>query len=47
MNIEWVRVGDVLELQRRLVEPELDRDYVEIGVRSFGRGLFLKEPIST
>ena len=46
MNIEWVRVGDVLELQRRLVEPELDRDYVEIGVRSFGRGLFLKEPIS-
>lgn len=46
MNIEWVRVGDVLELQRRLVEPELDRDYVEVGVRAFGRGLFLKEPIS-
>lgn len=46
MSVEWVRVGDVLELQRRLVEPELDRDYVEIGVRSFGRGLFLKEPIS-
>lgn len=46
MSVEWVRLGDVLELQRRLVEPELDRDYVEIGVRSFGRGLFLKEPIS-
>lgn len=46
MTIEWVRFGDALELQRRLVEPELDRNYVEVGVRSFGRGLFFKEPTS-
>lgn len=44
MKVEWVRVGDVLELQRRLVEPELEQSYREIGVRSFGRGVFIKEP---
>lgn len=45
MSVAWVRVGDVLELQRRLVEPELERQYIEVGVRSFGRGLFLKQPV--
>lgn len=44
MSVEWVRFGDVLELQRRLVEPELEQSYREIGVRSFGRGIFIKEP---
>lgn len=44
MSVEWVRFGDVMELQRRRVEPELDRTYREVGVRSFGRGLFIKEP---
>lgn len=44
MSVEWVRVGEVLELQRRAVDPELDQSYQEIGVRSFGRGLFLKDP---
>lgn len=41
-----VRLGDVLDLQRRAVDVELERSYHEIGVRSFGRGLFEKEPIS-
>ncbi|MDN5760209.1 MAG: restriction endonuclease subunit S [Tomitella sp.] len=43
MSVDWVRVGDVLELKRRAVEPELDQTYREVGVRSFGRGLFVKE----
>lgn len=45
MNIERVRVGDVLRLERRPVSVELDATYQEIGVRSFGRGLFHKEPV--
>ena len=39
------RLRDILQLIRRPVEVELGATYVEIGVRSFGRGLFLKEPI--
>lgn len=41
-----VRVGDVLKLQRRAVEVTIDAEYHEIGVRSFGRGIFHKEPVS-
>jgi type I restriction enzyme S subunit len=36
----------VLELRRRPVNVELDAEYDEIGVRSFGRGIFHKEPVS-
>lgn len=39
-------MGDVLSLQRRAVDVELDATYEEIGVRSFGRGIFHKEPVS-
>jgi type I restriction enzyme, S subunit len=45
MAVERVRVGDVLALQRRPVAVEPDREYEEIGVRSFGRGIFHKEPV--
>ena len=41
-----MRVGDVLALQRRLVELEPDKDYEEVGIRSFGRGIFHKESVS-
>lgn len=41
-----VRFGEVFELQRRNVEVSLDDVYREIGVRSFGRGLFVKELVS-
>jgi len=41
-----VRVGDVLSLQRRAVAVELSTEYQEIGIRSFGRGIFHKDPIS-
>lgn len=41
-----VKVGDVLELQRRQVQVDPATEYREIGVRSFGRGLFHKEPVT-
>ena len=46
MTVEHVRVGDVLKLQRRSVVVDLSRAYEEIGIRSFGRGIFHKEPVS-
>ncbi len=48
MSHDWplVRLGEVLALQRRWLVPELDRQYVEIGVRSFGRGIFHKAPVT-
>jgi restriction endonuclease S subunit len=41
-----VLVGDVLSLQRRTVDVDPGQVYREIGIRSFGRGIFHKEPIS-
>lgn len=43
--VEHVRVGDVLRLERRQVHVDVSGEYEEIGVRSFGRGLFHKEPV--
>lgn len=40
------RVGDLIELQRRKVDVEPETDYREIGLRSFGRGVFHKLPVS-
>lgn len=39
-------VGEVLSLQRRAVDVDPKVEYREIGVRSFGRGIFHKEPVS-
>jgi type I restriction enzyme, S subunit len=39
-------VGDVLALQRRPVDVDPSASYREIGIRSFGRGIFHKEPVS-
>jgi len=39
-------LGDILELSRRPVDVTTGGTYTEIGVRSFGRGLFVKEPVS-
>ena len=44
-GIPTVRVGDVLSLTRRPVAIAIDREYEEIGVRSFGRGIFHKDPV--
>lgn len=46
MKVEWVPVGDVLELRRRSVDVDLREVYQEIGVRAHGRGLFIKQPAS-
>lgn len=46
MMVEWMRIADVLELQRRGVDVDPKREYQEIGVRSFGRGLFIKDPLT-
>lgn len=40
------KVGEILTLTRRPVEVHLDESYEEIGIRSFGRGIFHKEPVS-
>lgn len=40
-----VRVGDIIELHRRQVDVDPAATYREIGVRSFGHGIFHKEPI--
>lgn len=44
-GVERVRVSDVLRLERRHVGVEPSERYDEIGVRSFGRGIFHKEPV--
>lgn len=45
MTVERVRAGEVLRLERRAVALEPQEEYVEIGVRSFGRGIFHKDPV--
>ena len=40
------RVGDLIELQRRWVDVDPLETYGEIGVRSFGKGIFHKEPLT-
>lgn len=44
MTVERVRVGDVLELKRREVEVEPGKEYVLVGIYSFGKGIFHREP---
>ena len=45
MTVERVRVSDVLRLVRRAVEPEIDRQYELIGVYSWGKGIFHRDPV--
>ena len=44
--VDRVRVGDVLKLERTSIEPDPSIEYVAIGVRSFGKGIFHYEPKS-
>lgn len=46
MNVTHVRVGDVVRLERRAVTVNPRETYQEVGVRSFGKGIFHKEPVS-
>ena len=40
------RLGDLITRVRRPVEVHPDASYAEIGIRSFGRGVFQKEPVT-
>ena len=44
MTVERVRAGDVLSLQRRNVDIDPLTEYSLIGVYSFGKGIFHREP---
>ena len=44
MRAGRVRIGDVLELRRRPIAIDPLAEYVSIGVRSFGKGIFHYEP---
>lgn len=44
MTVERVRVGDVLRLDRRPVQPDPTQEHTTIGIRSFGKGMFHYEP---
>ena len=46
LSVRIVRVGDMLQIQRRAVELKPTDEYREIGLRSFGKGVFHKAPIS-
>jgi type I restriction enzyme, S subunit len=43
--VKRARIGDLLEIQRRTVTLEPTLEYREIGLRSFGRGVFHKDPV--
>lgn len=43
MTTRLVRLGDVLRLERIPVEISPDEEYVQIGIRSFGKGIFHRE----
>jgi type I restriction enzyme S subunit len=40
------RLGDVLELDRVPIQVEPDGEYVQIGIRSFGKGIFLRDRLT-
>lgn len=45
-SIERRHIGEIAQLERRAVDVDLSHEYYEIGIRSFGRGVFHKEPVS-
>lgn len=45
MVVQQVRLGDVLELQRRKVALGAAEEYVEVGLRSHGKGVFHKPAV--
>lgn len=45
MTVRQVRVGDVLRPNRRWIKIDHLAEYVAIGVRAFGRGIFRYDPV--
>lgn len=46
MKVDWVPLGEVASLRRSPVDVDPTASYREIGIRSFGKGCFIKEPVS-
>lgn len=46
MKVEQVPFGNLFKLARRTVVPKPGLEYTEIGIRSFGKGIFIKEPVT-
>ncbi|MFE7796438.1 hypothetical protein [Nocardia sp. NPDC057440] len=46
MQLHIHRVGDILNLERRPAAVDPEGVFREVGLRSFGRGLFHKDPVS-
>jgi type I restriction enzyme S subunit len=46
VSIERRHVGEIARLERRAVNVNLGQDYQEIGIRSFGKGVFHKGAVS-
>ena len=44
VTVPQLRVGDLLRLERRPVTPDPLQEYISIGIRSFGHGIFHYEP---
>lgn len=45
MKVEWVRLGDVLRFERQPIEVNARDTYQRIGIYSWGKGHFLREPV--
>ena len=43
---EVVRIQDILEKIDNPVEVKADEEYTQIGIRSHGKGIFYKEPVT-
>jgi restriction endonuclease S subunit len=46
ISTESAPIHEIARLERRSVEVDLSRDYQEIGIRSFGKGIFHKPPLA-
>lgn len=45
-DVQWLPMRDIAPLTRRPVTVDLDKEYYEIGIRSFGKGAFHKPKVT-
>jgi len=45
METTPIRLGDVLQIERIPVDINPENKYIQIGIRSFGRGIFHRDPV--
>lgn len=46
METTAIRLGDILQIERIPVDIDPENKYAQIGIRSFGRGIFHRDPVS-